>query len=60
MIGLKINGGLTGLWSTLRNLWRAEYGLPFDEHVRADAGLPSWGPGFTCYPVSPFAGAWLR
>ena len=54
-----MHGGAS-LWSALRNFWRSEHGMPLDEHLRDDAGLPPSGAAFACRPVSPFIGAWLR
>ena len=48
------------LWWKLRSLWRGEYGLPSDEHIRADVGLPLRGMLHDRCPISPFARAWLR
>ncbi len=54
--------GAGGLWSALRDFWLADHGLPLDERVRADAGLPPrpGGAALACRPVSLFACAWLR
>jgi len=54
-----MHGGAS-LWSALRNFWRSEHGMPLDEHLRDDAGLPPSCAAFACRPVSPFTGAWLR
>ena len=54
-------GNVTGgIWAILRIVWRGDAGLPLDEHIRADAGLPPAGSAFACRPTSPFVGAWLR